>query len=79
MSLFRVPLHVLLLEWWRGSSWTDWVRLLGPEQFRYDLALIYLKHADYDLDKAVEAYKSDEKWEREHPLKAARKGKRNLR
>jgi hypothetical protein len=45
-------------------------------QLRYDVALVYLKQADYDLDLAIEAYKEDEKWEKEHPLEAAkRKGK----
>ncbi len=43
--------------------------------FRYDVALLYLKQADYDLDVAIEAYKEDERWEKEHPLEAA-KGKR---
>ena len=32
------------------------------------MALLYLKQADYDLDKAVEAYLADEKWEGEHPI-----------
>ena len=42
---------------------------------RYDIALLYLKQSDYDLDAAVEAYLSDEKWEREHPIQANVKGK----
>lgn len=41
----------------------------------YDVALLYLKQSDYDLDAAVEAYLSDEKWEREHPMQANVKGK----
>ena len=60
-------------------GWADWMRLPAPERFRYDLALIYLKHADYDLDKAVEAYKSDQRWEEEHPLKGARREKMGVR
>lgn len=41
----------------------------------YDVALLYLQQADYHLDQAMAAYKSDERWEKEHPLEAARKGK----
>lgn len=42
---------------------------------RYDVALLYLEQADYNLQDATSAYKADEKWERENPLKAAKKGK----
>ena len=42
---------------------------------RYDIALLYLKQSDYDLDAAVEAYLLDEKWEREHPMQSNVKGK----
>jgi hypothetical protein len=42
---------------------------------RYEVALIYLKQSDYDLDEAVEAYKEDERWEQEHPLNAKSNGK----
>ncbi|ORY13838.1 hypothetical protein BCR34DRAFT_586232 [Clohesyomyces aquaticus] len=41
----------------------------------YDIALMYLQQTDYDLDQAIDAYKADERWEQEHPLEAARKGK----
>jgi len=43
----------------------------------YDVALLYLDQADYDLRAAVEAYKDDERWEKEHPRQssAIRKGK----
>ncbi|KAI9701043.1 MAG: hypothetical protein M1836_001712 [Candelina mexicana] len=41
----------------------------------YDVALIYLKQADYNLDLAIEAYKADEKWEKEHPLDQASSSK----
>ncbi|OAG01509.1 uncharacterized protein CC84DRAFT_1153369 [Paraphaeosphaeria sporulosa] len=44
-------------------------------QNRYDVALIYLQQADYNLDDAITAFKADERWEKEHPLEAARKGK----
>ncbi|KAI9849823.1 MAG: hypothetical protein M1837_000037 [Sclerophora amabilis] len=36
----------------------------------YDIALIYLKQADYNLETAIEAYKADERWERDHPMSA---------
>jgi hypothetical protein len=36
---------------------------------------MYLQQADYDLDRAINAYKADERWEQENPLKAAKKGK----
>ena len=41
----------------------------------YDIALLYLEQVDYDLGAAVEAYKDDERWEKEHPMEANRKGK----
>ncbi|KAF2085490.1 hypothetical protein K490DRAFT_75115 [Saccharata proteae CBS 121410] len=41
----------------------------------YDVALLYLKQADYDLDAAIEAYKDDERWEKENPLQKSSKGK----
>lgn len=41
----------------------------------YDVALLYLKQVDYDLEAAVEAYKDDERWEKEHPIEANVKGK----
>lgn len=50
-------------------------RLTVP-QHRYDVALLYLQQADYNLDEAIGAYKSDERWEREHPLEAVKKGKK---
>ena len=46
-----------------------------PHRYRYDVALLYLRQADYDVDAAVEAYKADERWEKEHPMDAALKGK----
>ena len=46
-----------------------------PIHLRYDVALLYLQQSNYDLDVAVEAYLSDEKWEREHPIEGSSKGK----
>ncbi|KAF2642132.1 hypothetical protein P280DRAFT_293764 [Massarina eburnea CBS 473.64] len=45
-------------------------------RYRYDVALLYLQQADYNLDDAIAAYKADERWEKEHPLEAAKKGKK---
>ncbi|KAL8414886.1 hypothetical protein RB594_005916 [Gaeumannomyces avenae] len=36
----------------------------------YDVALLYLDQAAYDLDAAVDAYFADEAWERDNPLRA---------
>lgn len=41
----------------------------------YDVAVLYLEQANYDLEVAVGVYKDDERWEREHPMKANGKGK----
>ncbi|KAI9886027.1 MAG: hypothetical protein M1823_002194 [Watsoniomyces obsoletus] len=41
----------------------------------YDVALVYLKQAHYDLDQAVEAYRLDEEWESQNPLHSGPKGK----
>lgn len=38
---------------------------------RYDVALLYLEQAGYDLDVAVNTYLMDELWEKEHPLAPA--------
>ncbi|RYC60800.1 hypothetical protein CHU98_g5420 [Xylaria longipes] len=38
----------------------------------YDVALLYLEHAGYDLQIATETYFSDEEWERTHPAEAGR-------
>ena len=46
-----------------------------PMGLRYDMALLYLQQANYDLDRAVEVYLEDEKWEKEHPIEGSSKGK----
>ena len=48
----------------------------------YDVAVLYLDAAGYDVAAAVEAYFADEAWERENPLEEAgekRKGKAKAR
>jgi hypothetical protein len=39
------------------------------------VALLYLSAVDYDLEAAIESYKDDERWEKEHPMEAKGKGK----
>ncbi|KAI1393465.1 uncharacterized protein F4822DRAFT_14015 [Hypoxylon trugodes] len=41
----------------------------------YDVAVLYLEQAGYDLQLATEAFFADEEWERAHPVEAARRGK----
>ncbi|KAF2749786.1 hypothetical protein M011DRAFT_465452 [Sporormia fimetaria CBS 119925] len=41
----------------------------------YDVALLYLQQSNYDLERAIDIFQADEKWEKEHPLEAAKKGK----
>jgi len=50
------------------------MRSLSPS-IRYDLALLYLEQSEYDLDAAIDAYKEDDRWEKEHPLDVKSKGK----
>ena len=41
----------------------------------YDIALLYLEQAEYNLDAAVEAHFADEEWERKHPREVSRTGR----
>ena len=43
------------------------------------MALLYLKEVDYDLEAAIEAFKDDERWEKEHPIESDVKGKGKTR
>ncbi|KAJ4373349.1 hypothetical protein N0V83_003644 [Neocucurbitaria cava] len=49
--------------------------MVGCKVAEYDVALLYLEQANYNLEQAVTAYKADEQWEKEHSLEAAKKGK----
>lgn len=51
---------------------------LSP-MIRYDVALLYLEQADYDLEAAIQAYKDDERWEKEHPLDDKGKRKQSVK
>ncbi|MCJ1394457.1 hypothetical protein MMC18_007335 [Xylographa bjoerkii] len=57
----------------RRSKVRKW--MVGCKVAEYDIALLYLQQADYDLEASIAAYKADEKWEREHPLNSNMKGK----
>ncbi|KAJ9624325.1 uncharacterized protein PV06_07638 [Exophiala oligosperma] len=41
----------------------------------YGVATLYLKGSGGDLDTAVQAFRADEEWERDHPLQQPNKGK----
>ncbi|KAI4222225.1 MAG: hypothetical protein L6R36_006306 [Xanthoria steineri] len=41
----------------------------------YDVAVLYLSQAQYDLDAAVGTYLADEQWERDHPIQASSRSK----
>ncbi|KAK5138491.1 hypothetical protein LTR08_000077 [Meristemomyces frigidus] len=52
--------------------------MVGVKCAEYDVALLYLQQAEWDLDVAMQAFREDERWEREHPIEArerAGKGK----
>lgn len=42
---------------------------------RYDVAVLYLEQAGYNLENAMSAFRADETWERDHPLQISKKGK----
>jgi hypothetical protein len=50
-----------------GNLLIDWLTSIAA-RLRYDVALLYLKNAEWNLDEAVQAYQEDEQWEKEHPL-----------
>ena len=47
-----------------------------PFHLRYDVALLYLKQSDWNLEDAIQGYREDEQWEKDHPLEAKQKGKK---
>lgn len=46
-----------------------------PPSLRYDVALLYLNQEEWYLDAAIDAYRDDERWEKEHPLESSKKSK----
>ncbi|KAI1267204.1 hypothetical protein F5Y18DRAFT_331964 [Xylariaceae sp. FL1019] len=45
----------------------------------YEVALLYLEQAGYDVQAASDAYYADEEWERTHPIEAVKRGKKQGR
>ncbi|KAI2618720.1 hypothetical protein GGS26DRAFT_351536 [Hypomontagnella submonticulosa] len=57
----------------RKSKIRRW--MVACKVHEYDVAVLYLDQAGYDLEMATEAFFADEEWERTHPVEAAGKGK----
>ncbi|KAI1433095.1 hypothetical protein GGR50DRAFT_537507 [Xylaria sp. CBS 124048] len=49
--------------------------MVGCKVHDYDVALLYLEQAGYDLQLATDTYFADEEWEQKYPRIAAKKGK----
>ncbi|KAJ8610273.1 hypothetical protein MRB53_038676 [Persea americana] len=49
--------------------------MVGVKCHEYDVAELYMKQADGDVEAAIEAYRADEKWEKENPYHSKVKGK----
>ncbi|KAF9695577.1 hypothetical protein EKO04_006422 [Ascochyta lentis] len=49
--------------------------MVGCKVAEYDVAVLYLEQAGYNLESAMTAFRADEKWEKDHPLQAVKKGK----
>ena len=47
--------------------------MIATKCAEYSMAQLYLKGSQYDLEIAIEAFKADEQWEKDHPM--AGKGK----
>ncbi|KAI7459861.1 hypothetical protein KC357_g9095 [Hortaea werneckii] len=53
--------------------------MMGCKVAEYDIALLYLDQAAWDVQAAIEAFREDEAWERAHPLEADGKAtKKNM-
>ncbi|KAI1378256.1 hypothetical protein F4677DRAFT_388938 [Hypoxylon crocopeplum] len=57
----------------RKSKIRRW--MVACKVHEYDVAVLYLEQANYDLDMATEAFFADEEWERTHPVEAGGRGK----
>lgn len=60
--------------WGKKKNRSGKTELEADRGIRYDIALLYLEQVDYDIEAAIEAYKEDERWEKEHPLEGSGKG-----
>ncbi len=41
----------------------------------YNVATLYLRSSDYNLETAIESFKADERWERDHPMKGKKRAR----
>ncbi|KAI1766387.1 hypothetical protein GGR53DRAFT_213496 [Hypoxylon sp. FL1150] len=57
----------------RKSKIRRW--MVACKVHEYDVAVLYLEQAGYDLEMATEAFFADEEWERTHPVEATARGK----
>ncbi|OTB08045.1 hypothetical protein M426DRAFT_317556 [Hypoxylon sp. CI-4A] len=57
----------------RKSKIRRW--MVACKVHEYDVAVLYLEQAGYDLEMATEAFFADEEWERTHPVEAVGRGK----
>lgn len=51
--------------------------MVGAKCHEYDVAELYLKQADHDLERALESFRADERWEKENPFEKNGKTKAN--
>ncbi|KAI1414649.1 hypothetical protein F5Y13DRAFT_178544 [Hypoxylon sp. FL1857] len=57
----------------RKSKIRRW--MVACKVHEYDVAVLYLDQAGYDLELATEAFFADEEWEQTHPVEAKGRGK----
>lgn len=57
----------------RKSKVRKW--MVACKVSEYDVALLYLQQAEYNLEQAIEAYRDDERWEKEHQIEASASAK----
>ncbi|KAM3070246.1 hypothetical protein ACMFMG_010083 [Clarireedia jacksonii] len=53
--------------------------MVGCKVPEYDVAILYLEQANYDLEMAMDVYNDDERWEKEHPIPGNEKSKGKTR
>ncbi|PQE02972.1 thiamine biosynthetic bifunctional enzyme protein [Rutstroemia sp. NJR-2017a BVV2] len=81
---FMVGCKVAELVDWSLEALHGDIRVIGYGManmgaYRYDVAILYLEQANYDLEMAMDVYKDDERWEKEHPVPGNGKGKGKTR
>ncbi|KAI0013677.1 hypothetical protein F4779DRAFT_625172 [Xylariaceae sp. FL0662B] len=61
----------------RKSKIRRW--MVACKVHEYDVAVLYLEQAGYDIEMATEKYFADEAWERAHPVQGVERGKGIMR